>query len=114
MILNNVFYIRKSTGVIGTRPSDLRIEAYDANRQRIGEGSGPVNPENWMRFISVDDIGSADHVYILVFYGSPNHTPPLSIGVITGTHGGSGNFSFAVEGTGLGFSGSGSVTVTEA
>lgn len=114
--MKNGFYIQNASGVMGRHPAVLRMEAYDANKQRIGKVSGPVEYNNGMRLISADHIGSADHIYLLVFYDSPNYNPPPGIGIISGPHGsgGGGGFSISIGGSGFGVSGSGSVTVTEA
>lgn len=114
--LANGFWIQNATGVLGHTAAALRIEAYDANKQRIGGPTDAILYNNGMRFVSADNIGSADHVYILAFYDSPNYNPPPGIGIISGTHGegGGAGFSISILGTGFGASASGAVTVTEA
>lgn len=114
--LANGFWIQNGSGILGHTAAALRIEAYDSNKQLIGGPTAAIPYNNGKRFVSADHIGSADHVYILAFYDSPNYNPPPGIGIISGTHGsgGGGGFSISIEGTGFGLSGSGSATVTEA
>lgn len=113
--LKNGFYIQNATGVMAKSPSRIRVEAYDGNKQLIGDGADSIPYNNGMRFISADHVGSVDHIYVLVFYDTPNYNPPPGIGVISGPSGkgGGGGFSISIGGNGFGVSASGAVTVTQ-
>ena len=106
------FYIRNlCLEKVGDRQqtATLRIEAYDANKQRIEQDS-PAIPYARTRYVSTQHIGSAPFVYLLFFFDSEQFNPPPGIGIIQGTSGGGGSIGISVNGTGVSLGASATVT----
>jgi hypothetical protein len=75
------------TVIMNQTGTDLRIEAYDANKQLMMQND-PVIPSGKGRYVNQEHVGSASSFFVLAFYNSEAFNAPPGIGVNQGSLGG--------------------------